>query len=108
MDTEETFEARRRPYALASETSHGRQRYAARGGDKDDVRLFATPRMDTYLEHAKNFEKDPNAPVPSADEDAKKEITANPLSAISTELAYYLRKAIEALQAIEKIVAPST
>jgi len=71
MDTEETFEARRRPYALASETSHGRQRYAARGGDEDAVRLFATPRMDAYLEQAKKFEKDPTAaaPSPASDED---------------------------------------
>ncbi|XP_039840872.1 E3 ubiquitin-protein ligase WAV3-like [Panicum virgatum] len=62
MDTEETFEARRRPYALASETSHGRrQRYAARGSDEDGVRLFATPRMDTYREQAKNFEEEGRA-----------------------------------------------
>ncbi|RLN28941.1 hypothetical protein C2845_PM05G06950 [Panicum miliaceum] len=76
MDTEETYKAKGRPYALASETSHGRQRYAARGGDEDgDVRLFATPRMDTYREQAKNF-KNPTValPVPSAaDEDVKQE-----------------------------------
>jgi len=109
MATKEIYEAQGRPYALASETSHGRQRYSARGGDEDsDVRLFATPRMDTYREQAKNFEKDPTAPVPTADEDVKQEVLANPISAVSTELAYYLRRAIEALQAIEKIVAPST
>ncbi|RLN30919.1 uncharacterized protein C2845_PM05G08230 [Panicum miliaceum] len=109
METKEIYEAQGRAYALASETSHGRQRYSARGGDEDsDVRLFATPRMDTYREQAKNFEKDPTAPVPTADEDVKQEILANPISAVSTELAYYLRRAIEALQAIEKIVAPST
>ena len=109
MATKEIYEAQGRPYALASETSHGRQRYSARGGDEDgDVRLFATPRMDTYREQARNFEKDPTAPVPTADEDVKQEVLANPISAVSTELAYYLRRAIEALQAIEKIVAPST
>ncbi|RLN00270.1 uncharacterized protein C2845_PM06G12470 [Panicum miliaceum] len=109
MDTEELYKAQGKPYALASETSHGRQRYAARdGGNVDGVRLFATPRMDTYLEQAKNFEKDPTAPVPSADEDVKQEIIANPLSSISTELALALRNAIEALQGIEKMmVAPS-
>ncbi|RLN00640.1 uncharacterized protein C2845_PM06G11230 [Panicum miliaceum] len=109
METTELYEAKGRPYALASETSHGRQRYSARGGDEDgDVRLFATPRMDTYREQAKNFEKDPSAPVPTADEDVKKEVAANPLAAISNDLAYYLRNAIEALRAIERIVAPST
>ncbi|OEL13842.1 hypothetical protein BAE44_0025139 [Dichanthelium oligosanthes] len=71
MDTQELYKAKGRPYALASETSHGRQRYAARGDDVDDVRLFATPRMDTYREQAMNFEKNPTAPVPSADEDVK-------------------------------------
>jgi len=109
LDTPELYRAQGQPYALASETSHGRQRYAARDGDVDGgVRLFATPRMDTYREQAKNFEKDPTAPVPTADEDVKQEVLANPISAVSTELAYYLRRAIEALQAIEKIVAPST
>jgi hypothetical protein len=64
--------------------------------------------MDTYREQAKNFEKDPTAPVPTADEDVKKEVAANPLAAVSTELAYYLRNAIQALQAIERIItAPS-
>jgi len=108
METKELYEAQGRPYALASETSHGRQRYCARGGDEDsDVRLFATPRMDTYREQAKNFEKDPTAPVPTADEDVKKEVAANPLAAISNDLAYYLRNAIEALRAIERIIYPS-
>ena len=32
MDTPEIYKAQGRPYALASETSHGRQRYCARGG----------------------------------------------------------------------------
>ena len=75
MDTDETYKAQGRAYALASETSHGRQRNGARGGDEDDVRLFATPRMYTYREQAKNFEKDkdPMAPVPSADEDVKQD-----------------------------------
>jgi uncharacterized protein YegL len=109
METKQLYNDKGKAYALASETCHGRQRYAARGGDgDDDVRLFATPRMDTYREQAKNFEKDPTAPVPTADEDVKKEVAANPLAAVSTELAYYLRNAIQALQAIERIItAPS-
>ncbi|KAG2623660.1 uncharacterized protein sll0103-like [Panicum virgatum] len=109
MENEELYKARGRPYALASETSHGRQRYSARGGDEGkDVRLFATQRMDAYREQANNFEKDPSAPVPTADEDVKKEVAANPLASISNDLAYYLRNAIEALRAIERIIAPST
>ncbi|CAM0912344.1 unnamed protein product [Alopecurus aequalis] len=105
METQELYEAEGRPYALASETSHGRQRYAARGGDMDAVRLFATPRMDAYLEQAKKFEDDPTAPLPSADDDVKEEIAANPLAAISAP-AFYIKAAIQALQEIEKLVAP--
>ena len=108
MESQEVYEAKGRPYALASETSHGRQRYAARGGDMDAVRLFATPRMDTYLEQAKQFEKNPTAPLPSADDDVKQEIAANPLAAISAPLAFYIKAAIQALQEIEKLVAPAT
>ncbi|XP_044959481.1 E3 ubiquitin-protein ligase WAV3-like [Hordeum vulgare subsp. vulgare] len=108
METQELYEAEGRPYALASETSHGRQRYAARGGDMDAVRLFATPRMDTYLEQAKKFEEDPTAPLPSADDDVKEEMAANPIAAISAPIAFYIRVAIQALQEIEQLVAPST
>ena len=93
-----------RAYALASEVSHGRQRYAARGHDDDDVRLFSTPRMDSYLDQAKTFDKDPTAPVQSADEDVKQEVAANPLAAISNDLIVSLRNAIQALQAMQKIV----
>ena len=82
METDALYKAQGRPYALSSETSHGRQRYAARGGDEGDVRLYATPRMDVYRQQAKNFEKDPTAPVPIADEDVKQEVAA-----ISGELA---------------------
>jgi uncharacterized protein YegL len=108
MESQDLYEAKGRPYALASETSHGRQRYAARGGDMDAVRLFATPRMDAYLEQAKQFEKNPTAPLPSADDDVKQEIAANPLAAISAPLAFYIKAAIQALQQIEKLVTPTT
>uniref|UniRef100_A0ACD5ZQH2 Uncharacterized protein n=1 Tax=Avena sativa TaxID=4498 RepID=A0ACD5ZQH2_AVESA len=106
METQELYEVEGRPYALASETSHGRQRYAARGGDMDAVRLFATPRMDAYLKQAMKFEEDPTAPLPSADDDVKEEIAANPLAAISAPIAFYIKAAIQALQEIEKLVAP--
>jgi hypothetical protein len=84
--------------ALA-ELSHAHQRFAARGVN-DGVRLFATPRVDAYLEQARKFAEesrtpthlcppqmrtprtptplptadtdaeDPNAPLPTADVDA--------------------------------------
>ncbi|KAF8733306.1 hypothetical protein HU200_014910 [Digitaria exilis] len=105
MDSKVIYESKGRAYALASEASHGRQRYACRGGEDDDVRLFSTPRMDSYLEQAKSFEKDPTVTVASADEDVKKEVEANPLAAISGDLALYLRTAIEALQGMRRIIA---
>lgn len=108
MESQELYEAEGRPYALASETSDGRQRYAARGGDMDAVRLFATPRMDTYLEQAKQFEKDPTAPLPSADDDVKQEISTNLLAAIAAPLAFYIKAATQELQEIEKLVTPTT
>ncbi|KAM3213642.1 hypothetical protein ACQJBY_066202 [Aegilops geniculata] len=108
MASKELYVAQGRPYALASDTSHARQRFADRGDVTDTVRLFATPRMDTYLEQAKQFDKDPTKPLPSAADDVKEEIAANPMAAFSSELAFYLRNAIEALQAIEKMVAAPT
>ncbi|KAM3336243.1 hypothetical protein ACQJBY_030306 [Aegilops geniculata] len=108
MATRELYEAQGRPYALASDTSHARQRYADRGDDTDAVRLFATARMDTYLKQAKQFDSDPTRPLPSAADDVKEEIAANPMAAFSSELAVYLQKAIEALQAIEKMINPTT
>ncbi|XP_062197136.1 E3 ubiquitin-protein ligase WAV3-like [Phragmites australis] len=103
MESQELYETEGRPYALASETSHARQRFAARG-DVEGVRLFATPRMDAYLEQAKQFAKDPDALLPTADEDAQEEIKANPMAAIAGPLAFYIQAAVQALQAIEKIV----
>ncbi|XP_051180402.1 uncharacterized protein [Lolium perenne] len=74
MDSQELYHGHGRAYALASETSHDRQRFAARGGDAGTIRLFATPRMDKYLKQAKMFESDPASPVTSADDDVKEEI----------------------------------
>jgi len=104
MDSKDIYNTKGRAYALASEVSHGRQRYAVRGHDSDDVRLFSTQRMDSYLDQANNFDKDPTAPVQSADEDVKQEVAANPLAAISNDLIVSLRNAIQALQAMQKIV----
>lgn len=103
MESQELYEAEGRPYALASESSHARQRFAARG-DVESVRLFATPRMDAYLEQAKEFTKDPNAPLPNAEEDTKEEVKKNPMAAIVGPLSFYIQSAVQALQAIDKII----
>jgi hypothetical protein len=101
--TQEMYEKQGRPYALSSETSHDRQRYAARG-DIDSMRLFATPRMDKYLEQAKKFDEDPSAPLPSVDDDVKEEVAANPLASLAGPISFYIQAAIQALQAIDKLI----
>lgn len=104
MASKELYEERGRPYALVTETSHGGQR-AAGQGDTGAVGLYDTPRMITYLQQAKQIEQDPKAPLPSADEDVKHEIAANPLAAFAGPLDIYLENAMKALQAIQKVVA---
>ncbi|CAN6237859.1 unnamed protein product [Urochloa humidicola] len=69
----EVYHAKGVPYVFASKTSHVKQRFAARGDDIDVMRLYATPRMDTYLQQVRQFEKDPNKLLPNADDDAKNE-----------------------------------
>ncbi|CAO2187368.1 unnamed protein product [Urochloa humidicola] len=103
MESPELYRAEGKAYALAAELSHARQRFASRG-DVEGVRLFATPRMDAYLEQAKKFAENPDAPVPNADEDAEEEAKVNPIGVVAGSLAFYIRTAVEALQAIEKIV----
>ncbi|KQJ87619.1 uncharacterized protein LOC112272381 [Brachypodium distachyon] len=104
MQTPELYKQQGRAYALAAGTSHGRQRFADRGDRTDPVTVFSTPRMDTYREQAKKFVADPSKPPPSAADDVKDEILANPMAAFSSELALHLQTAIQALQAIQKIV----
>ncbi|XP_062197278.1 uncharacterized protein LOC133900161 [Phragmites australis] len=70
--TKETYQKQGRPYAISSLASHDRQRFAARG-DPEDVRLFATRRMDTYLEQAKQLDEKPEEKLPSADDDVQEE-----------------------------------
>lgn len=103
MRTQEVYEKQGRPYALSFETSHERQRYAARG-DPDKVRTFATPRMDAYLEQAKEFDKDTTKPPPSAADDVKKERLADPFGPIVGAVSSYIKIAIEALKSIDKIL----
>ncbi|CAL5035517.1 unnamed protein product [Urochloa decumbens] len=101
--SQDVYEKQGRPYAMSSETSHDRQRFAARG-DIESNRLFATPRMDKYLEQAKKFDEDPAAPLPSADQDEKEEVAANPLAPLAGPITFYIQAAIQALQAIEKLI----
>lgn len=62
MVSQHEYNMQGRAYALASISSHERQRFTARGG-VDHVRLFATPRMDKYLEQAVKFHKNPNVHI---------------------------------------------
>ncbi|KAM3271352.1 hypothetical protein ACQJBY_041878 [Aegilops geniculata] len=75
MESQELYNERGRPYALATVTSHGRQRTAARGHEGEVRCLYATPRMTAYLEQAKSFEENPKEPVPTADDDVEEEIS---------------------------------
>ncbi|CAN6374761.1 unnamed protein product [Urochloa humidicola] len=90
-------------YMLASLRSHGRQRFASRG-DTDSVRIYATPRMIKYMDQAEQFEAKPDMPVPSADDDAREELNANPIAAIAGPMAFHLRVAIQALQTLEGMI----
>ncbi|KAF2307506.1 hypothetical protein GH714_029411 [Hevea brasiliensis] len=94
MKSQEIYEKQGRPFALSSETSHDRQRFAARG-DVESLRLFATPRMDKYLKQAKSFDEDPSKPLPSVDEDEKEELAANPLAPIAGAISFYLQLAMK-------------
>ncbi|CAD6257108.1 unnamed protein product [Miscanthus lutarioriparius] len=68
--TQEIYQRQGRPAAISSIASHDRQRFTARG-DAEDIRIFATQRMDTYLEQAK---QDDDKPIPTADDDIKEEL----------------------------------
>ncbi|KAM3198718.1 hypothetical protein ACQJBY_073717 [Aegilops geniculata] len=72
--TLETYEAHGRSFSLALESSHDRQRFATRG---IDMRLFATPRMDMYLEQANRFLREPTTLVQTADQDDMEEVAAD-------------------------------
>ncbi|CAL5389417.1 unnamed protein product [Camellia sinensis] len=104
MKSQEIYEKQGRPFALSSETSHNRQRYAAKGDDVEKLRMFATPRMDAYLEQAKSFDEDPSKPLPSVDEDEKQELAADPLAPIVGALSYYIQTAIQSLKSIDNIL----
>ena len=89
---------------VSSHGDHGLQRAAVKGDADPAVCLYVTPRMIANLKQAKQFEKDPNTPLPSADDDLKVEIAANPLATVAGPLAFYLDNAIQSLLAIKKIL----
>ncbi|KAL5574772.1 hypothetical protein UlMin_016471, partial [Ulmus minor] len=72
---------------VMQETSHDRQRFAApASSDVENVRLFATPRMDKYLEQAESFVEEPEREEVTAQEIEEERIrslenssTASPL-----------------------------
>ncbi|XP_074290836.1 E3 ubiquitin-protein ligase WAVH1-like [Silene latifolia] len=108
MQDGDIYEKKGRPFAMCSRTSHGRQRFAGRGDDVKNVRSFATPRMDTFLEQAEAFENnpDPNT-VTSVEEDEKVEASADPLGNLAPSLIQYLEDAIEALNNIRLLITQS-
>ncbi|KAG5542279.1 hypothetical protein RHGRI_021969 [Rhododendron griersonianum] len=103
MQSQDIYEKKGRSFALSSETSHNRQRFATRG-DVENLRLFATPRMDTYLEQAKSFDEDPSKPLPTVDDDVKQELAADPLASIVGPISYYIQMAIQSLKSIDDIL----
>lgn len=103
MKSQEIYEKQGRPFALSSETSHDRQRFAARG-DVEKVRLFSTPRMDTYLDQAKSFAEDPSKPLPTVDEDVRQELVDDPLAPIDGGFRYYILTALQCLKSMENML----
>jgi hypothetical protein len=79
MESMELYKELGFPYALAIVRSHGLQRVNAKGDADPALCLYVTPRMITNLKQAKQFEKDPKTPLPSADDDLKAEIAGQPI-----------------------------
>lgn len=70
MQSQEIYAKKGHSFALASETSHERQRFAARG-HVGKLRMFATPRMDAYVDQVRSFDEDPKKTLPTASDEAK-------------------------------------
>ncbi|CAN6381347.1 unnamed protein product [Urochloa humidicola] len=79
--TKDIYEKQGRPSAMSSVAGHDRQRFTARG-DAEEIRIFATRRMDTYLKQAKQPD---DRPIPSADDDVQEEPHDLPAAATSME-----------------------
>ncbi|SPT15597.1 unnamed protein product [Triticum aestivum] len=73
LEAPESYAKHGQPYTASSSISHRLERYAARG-NMETMRLFATPRIDEYLEQAKKFHDDPTIPLPSTDDDVQQEV----------------------------------
>jgi len=100
MKSQDIYDKQGRSFALSSETSHERQRFAARG-DVEKLRLFATPRMDAYLEQAKSFVEDPSKPLPTVAEDVKQELAAEKEKYPDG----YIQTAIQSLKSIMAVIS---
>ncbi|PON44996.1 von Willebrand factor, type A [Parasponia andersonii] len=83
LKTEDTYKVYGHSFALSSETSHNRQRYATRGDV--GVRSYSTP----------------------PDEDEKEELAVDPLGPIARALSYHIQTTIRALEAIDNIINKS-
>lgn len=70
-ETRFAYQHEGRHYRFSLNSSHDRQRFASRG----DIRLFATPLMDKYVEQAKKFHDNPRMQLPSVDDDTNEEVT---------------------------------
>jgi hypothetical protein len=79
MESKELYMELGKPCAFATLTSHGLQRVTAKGDADPALCLYVTPRMIANLKQAKQFEKDPKTPLPSADHDLKEEIAGHPI-----------------------------
>lgn len=106
LESPEIYKKLGRAFAFASELSHALQRFAARG-DVNELRLFATDAMDQYLDQVKNYEKFPDAPVQSSNDDIKERKVKNPYADIADILSMHLGEAIQSLKRIQDIINES-
>ncbi|KAL8110312.1 uncharacterized protein LOC141672703 [Apium graveolens] len=95
-----------RALILSAELSHERQRFAARGDTEKSTGMFATPRMEAYKKQCESFVK--GEPVPTAAEDVKEEMLADPIGPISGALNFQIQIAIQALMSIQNIIDSAT
>lgn len=100
MQSHEIYRSIGRPFALSSEISHERQRFAERG-DTEKLRLFPTPRMDEYHQQAKSF---PSKPIPTKSEDLKKEQAEKYFSACFGSLSSWIKRAIHDLRSVDSVI----
>ncbi|CAL4992931.1 unnamed protein product [Urochloa decumbens] len=104
------YERQGRPAAISSLASHDRQRFTARG-DAEDIRIFATQRMDTYLEQAKQDDDRPipaddvKAEEPEPEPDLEPELVPQDVPAAPKPMAWEGRTLSMALRAIAAVLS---